>query len=60
MIIIGHPCEKCKHIHSNLIDGWNVACDAFPKGFPKGFPFNVNVTELEECNNGIKFEPIDE
>ncbi len=51
-------CEECIHLRKN-IDGWRMACDAFPNGFPKGFLKRVDVTKIPECNNGIGFEPID-
>ncbi len=55
MICVGYPCSKCIHQREN-IDGWKCACDAFPKGIPSKFLFDIDVTKLDECNNGIKFE----
>ena len=59
MICIDYTCDLCIHRHAVLLDGWNVACDAFPNGIPKGW-LNVDVTALAECANGIKFEQMDE
>jgi len=55
MIFVDWTCDSCKHKHEILIDDWKVACDAFPDGMPKGW-FNVDVTKLKECANGIKYE----
>ena len=32
-----------------------MACDAFPDGIPYDFD-DSKVKELEECNNGIKYD----
>ena len=50
-----HPCDECIHIHEKLVDGWKPACDAFPEGIPDSV-YEINVTKLKECNNGIKYE----
>ena len=55
MICVDYPCDKCIHQREN-IDGWECACDAFPMGIPDEYYFEIDVTKLDECNNGIKFE----
>ena len=55
MICVDYPCGKCIHQREN-IDGWECACDAFPMGIPDKYYFDIDVTKLKECNNGIKFE----
>lgn len=55
MIYLDTYCERCKHLRP-LLDGWEMACDAFPEGLPRGF-FMQDVTKLPECANGIKYEP---
>ena len=49
-------CGECKHLRSNR-DGWIMNCDAFPDEIPDKYVFELNPKEIEECNNGIKFEP---
>ena len=56
MICVDWPCDSCKYVHKKLLDGWNVACDAFPEGMPTGW-LKVDVTVLEECANGYRYEP---
>jgi len=58
LIVVDWVCDSCKHEHDELIDGWNVSCEAFPNGMPKGWP-SLDVTKLKECANGIKYEPKD-
>ena len=60
MILIDHPCDRCKHLFPDLLDGWNMACNAFPNGIPDKFFKDTNPSELTECNNGIKYEPKDD
>lgn len=55
MILVDMPCDKCIHLRPN-IDGWNCACDAFPTGIPDKYLFELDVTQLPECNNGIGYE----
>ena len=55
MICVQHSCSECKHIRPN-IDGWRCACDAFPNGIPDKYLFDIDVTALDECANGIKYE----
>ena len=55
MICVEYPCDRCKHQRDN-IDGWKCACDAFPDGIPTEF-YKKNISEIKECNDGIKFEP---
>lgn len=54
MVCVFDDCSRCVHLRP-LIDGWKYACDAFPNGHPYDFPIG-KASELEECNNGIKFE----
>lgn len=56
MIFFPH-CDNCIHIWDKQIDGWNVACDAFPEGIPNKFIMEIDVRTLTECKNGIRFEP---
>ena len=48
-------CDKCIHEHEELLDGWNMACDAFPDGIPYELVFG-DAEIRSECNNGIRFE----
>lgn len=54
MICVDYACERCKHSR-DLIDGWNMACDAFPEGLPPKF-LDKDVENMPECNNGIGYE----
>lgn len=54
-IYLDTPCDKCIHRRENL-HGWKGCCDAFPDGWPPKW-LQVDVLALEECNNGIKYEP---
>lgn len=49
------PCDYCKN-KLPLIDGWKMACRAFPDGIPYDFDMLYS-DEKEECNNGFKYEP---
>ena len=55
MISLDYSCDNCIHKRKN-IDGWKCACDAFPEGIPNDIILRTDVTKLEECNDGIKFE----
>ena len=60
MICADLVCNECKHQHSELYDGWRVACDAYPKGgIPKEILFYANIGDeiISNCANGIGFEP---
>jgi len=48
-------CNACNRVHENLIDGWRVACDAFPNGRPWDWSKGMNKLN-EPCNNGIGFQ----
>lgn len=51
-------CINCKHKRPKL-DGWRSCCDAFPTGKPIDFNYGIeNINK--ECNDGVKYEPIDE
>lgn len=57
MIIVNLPCEGCIH-YTGLTEQKRMSC----KAFPSGIEFNVfeeDVTQKEECNNGYKYEPIE-
>lgn len=52
-------CTSCKHFITN--DNGVFKCDAFPNGIPDDYFWCVkNIEEILECNNGIKFEDVDE
>lgn len=54
-------CETCKHMKEEKKDGWIPCCDAFPEGVPDNYLFSkVDVTELGECANGIRYEADEE
>lgn len=57
MICIDDHCSACKHIRDN-IDGWKMACDAFPDGIPNEILLmkKEEWTKMRECNNGIGYE----
>ena len=48
-------CDDCEHIRKERIDGWNVACDAFPKGIPAEH-LKQDVRKLKECSNDIGYK----
>lgn len=56
MICVNYPCDRCIHKREK-IDGWKCACDAFPGGIPLEYVFDIDVTKLPECNNGIGYKP---
>ena len=63
MICTGYVCNECKHQHSELYDGWDVACDAYPEGNIPGKIFyysNIGDEIIKNCANGIGFEPKEE
>lgn len=55
-MILNNPCSRCKN--SIPIDGsyGMPRCKAFPNGIPYSFYSQNDVTQLDECNNGYKFE----
>ena len=55
IMIMLSDCDKCIHEHEELLDGWNMACDAFPDGIPYELVFG-DAEIRSECNNGIRFE----
>lgn len=48
-------CDQCIHLRKEKIDGYKVACDAFPNGIP-GEHLKKDIEHLKECNNSIGFE----
>jgi hypothetical protein len=52
-MIVFSDCDNC--IHKRKKEGWLPCCDAFPEGIPIDFD-DSKVKELNECNNGIKYE----
>lgn len=56
MICIGYACDSCKHKRPK-VDGWKPACDAFPEGIPSKLIVYAKKEDLNECNNGIGYEP---
>lgn len=50
-------CDNCKNLGE--MKGFQATCKAFPDGIPYTFDM-VNASQLDECNNGIKFEPKEE
>ena len=60
MICTGYVCDKCVHEHKELLNGWDVSCDAFPNGnIPESIYFYANEGDeiIKNCANGIGFEP---
>lgn len=57
MAVILDWCSTCKHIRPNK-DGWIMNCDAFTEEIPDDFVFS-DPRELKECNNGVRYEPIE-
>lgn len=55
MVVIT-KCDMCIHKLKDLKDGWRMCCKAFPDGIPSDYIFKKDVEQLDECNNGIKFE----
>ena len=57
-IKLNHPCTRCKNSikRDPSIPYGKHKCNAFPDGIPYKYLWEKNVTELEECNNGYKFE----
>ena len=62
MITVDGYCDRCARAHEELVDGWLVACDAYPDGIPT--KFFLSGDDRTVCNNGIGFEektkPIEE
>lgn len=49
-------CTWCKHRGEKK--GYTMTCEAFPDGIPYSFDID-NASTFGECNNGIKFEPVE-
>lgn len=49
-------CAFCVHQREEKKNGWIPTCDAFPNGIPIEWDYS-KVRQLNECNNGIGFEP---
>lgn len=47
-------CDNCKNL--GKMKGFQATC----KAFSDGYHIQVNASQLDECNNGIKFEPKEE
>ena len=48
-------CGSCKNVLKEKINGYIPTCKAYPEGIPSNM-FKLDVRELKECNNGIKYE----
>ncbi|MDR1328604.1 MAG: glutamyl-tRNA amidotransferase [Oscillospiraceae bacterium] len=59
MIAVDARCDSCANCHSELLDGWKPACEAFPDGIPADFYLRIDPAELPECADGIGFEPVE-
>lgn len=56
MSIIVSECTYCMH-SDKAEDPQDLTCKAFPEGIPNDYLWGfIDVHELEECNNGIKYE----
>lgn len=52
-------CPSCIHCKDRDNHNAPLCCDAFPKGIPFDYLFGpVQVKNLNECNNGYKYEEI--
>ena len=51
-MMILDPCSYCIHKREELIDGWLLACEAFPDGIPT----NDNPLRHTFCNGEIGFQ----
>ena len=56
VVLLGGECQECKNFHKELLDGWDIACNAFPEGIPTKYINDVAGSELPECANGFRFE----
>lgn len=56
MSIIVSECTFCMHCE-NEKDPENLKCKAYPEGIPSNLVWGfIDVHELDECNNGYKYE----
>ncbi len=57
-IKLNHPCTRCINAikRDPSIPYGSPRCKAFPDGIPYEHNHLKDVTKLEECNNGYKFE----
>lgn len=46
-------CDNCKNCR--IIDGWNMACDAYPEGLPR----DISEINPYNCGNSVHYEPED-
>lgn len=54
-------CPCCVHCKDRIDKSKPLCCDAFPEGIPFDYLFGpVQVTMLKECNNGFKYEEIND
>lgn len=54
-------CTSCKYFKTKGVypePEFVCYCDAFPNGIPDEWFWKGNPEEVDECNNGIKFEKI--
>lgn len=56
--IVNHPCTRCKNsMQRDMSKPYGMPrCKAFPNGIPYEYSWVKDVTKLDECNNGYKFE----
>ena len=54
MICVDYDCNRCAHLHKELLDGWKPTCKAFPEGIP-GERMRLK-DDGTECANGLKYE----
>lgn len=56
MPVIIPDCTSCKNINNKNQDG-KYCCAAFPNGIPDDYFWaKINVRQLKECSNNVKFE----
>jgi hypothetical protein len=57
-ITLNGPCIRCRNAFKREKGKsyGSPRCKAFPSGIPYEYLFEKDVMELEECNNGFKFE----
>ena len=56
MSIIVSECTYCMHC-GNEKETDKLSCKAFPDGIPRDYLWGfIDVHEIDECNNGYKYE----
>lgn len=53
---LGGHCECCKNSIPRSEELPEGGCKAFPNGIPYEYLFKKDVTKLDECANGYKYE----